>query len=147
MLLICDAAPFTVGLVQLSLGNRKRGSSVTDLAFAIVMFKSDENKDCATLEGKKPNSKVAEFEAWQNWPLLPRKFPISKFQADFFVDLSSIVTVSLCALLPSPSIRASRCPYRGDFFGERGIHRWHRSIHKSKSSRKMFIVSSGPLTA
>ena len=58
MLLICDAAPFTVGLVQLSLGNRKRGSSVTDLVFAIVMFKSDENEDCATLKGKKPNSKL-----------------------------------------------------------------------------------------
>lgn len=85
MLLICDAAPFTVGLVQLSLGNRKRGSSVTDLAFAIVRFKSDENKDCAILEGKKPNSKVAEFEAWQNWSLPRRKFPISKFQADFLL--------------------------------------------------------------
>jgi hypothetical protein len=53
VLLICDAAPFTVGVVQLSLGNRKRGSSVTDLVFAIVMYNSDENEDCASLKGKK----------------------------------------------------------------------------------------------
>jgi len=58
VLLICDAAPFTVGLVQLSLGNRKRGSSVTDLVFAIVMFKSDENEDCATLDSAACFSKL-----------------------------------------------------------------------------------------
>jgi hypothetical protein len=62
VLLICDAAPFTVGLVQLSLGNKKRGSSVTDLVFAIVMSKSDKNEDCVTLEGNKPNFKVANLK-------------------------------------------------------------------------------------
>jgi hypothetical protein len=50
VLLICDAAPFTVGVVQLSLGNRKRGSSVTDLVLAMMMRKSDKNEDCATWE-------------------------------------------------------------------------------------------------
>jgi hypothetical protein len=72
VLLICDAAPFTVGVVQLSLGNRKRGNSVTDLVFAIVMCNSDENEDCASLKGKKAGFTIAKLKAWQNW--LPEFF-------------------------------------------------------------------------
>ena len=82
MLLICDAAPFTVGLAQLSLGNRKRGSSVTDLVFAIVMFKSDENEDGA----RKPNSKVANLKLGKIGP--PASPEISdqfRVKADFWL--------------------------------------------------------------
>ena len=58
VLLICDAAPFTGGLVQVSLGKRKRGNSATDLVFAMAMFDCDEHQDCkhTHLQGERRRS-------------------------------------------------------------------------------------------
>ena len=60
VLLIWDATPFTGGLVHVSLGNRKRGSSAIDLVFAIVMFDCDEYEDLSNLGRKRRESKLPE---------------------------------------------------------------------------------------
>jgi hypothetical protein len=47
-----------------SLGRRNRGSSATDLVFAIVVFDRDEIEDCTTLKDNRPDSSF-ELKAWQ----------------------------------------------------------------------------------
>jgi hypothetical protein len=67
-LLTCEAAPFTEGVVQVILGRRNRGNSVTDLVFAMAVVCCGRDMDCATCEARITGIRVGDGGLGNNIP-------------------------------------------------------------------------------